>query len=71
MTVKVKKFSTPLTLSPQPISEKVTSLDDKWSISPNGFDIRLPMRLTAMWKVVKVSEDCPWRIYRSKVGLMY
>ena len=42
-----------------------------WTASPNAYTIQLPMSLGAMWKVVKVPEECPWRVYRCKVcGIM-
>lgn len=68
MTVDMKTFGVPLTLTPQTVTEKSTSVDEKWSISPNAFEIRMPMSLGALCKVVEVPEDCPWRIYRSKVN---
>ena len=68
VTVKVKNFAVPLTLTPQHVSEKKSqSVDEKWSINPDGFSIRMPMAMGALVKVIPVPDDCPWRIYRSKV----
>ncbi|KAF7790998.1 hypothetical protein EIP86_001957 [Pleurotus ostreatoroseus] len=67
MTVEMKNFGVSLTLTPQTVTEKSASLDEKWMITPNGLDIRMPMSLGALCKVVSVPEDCPWRIFRTKV----
>ncbi|KAJ3546549.1 hypothetical protein NM688_g5503 [Phlebia brevispora] len=52
MTLEVKNFAVPLTLTPQTVTEKSTSIDEKWSIAPNGFSIRMPMAMGAFWKVI-------------------
>lgn len=69
MTLKVANFGLPITLTPQTVMEKSSSVDEKWSVSPNGFSIRMPMALGALWKAVAVPDNCPWRVYRSKVIL--
>lgn len=38
-----------------------------WTARPNAYKFRLPLSLSAMWKVVDAPEGCPWRIYRGKV----
>ena len=66
VTLKVASFAFPLTLMPQGVTEKDVS-DEKLSVSANAFSVRMPMSLGALWKTIRVPEDCPWVIYRSKV----
>lgn len=43
------------------------SYAEKQCAYPNGFSVRLPMSFGASWKAVRVADDCPWRLYRSKI----
>ena len=44
--------------------------DEKASVDVDEVSVRFPLAFSAQWKVVKVEEGCPWRIYRSKVRLL-
>ena len=66
-TLKLTNFAVPLTLLSDAVAEKYLPVDDKCSVCVSAFSVRMPMSLGALWKTIKVPEDCPWRIYRSKV----
>jgi 1-phosphatidylinositol phosphodiesterase len=67
LTVQLPSFRVALTLFRDSSNEKADYGDETQSVTPDGFTIRAPLALGAMWKVVKVSEGCPWAIYRIKV----
>ena len=67
MTLEVDSFRVALILTPQSVTAKSSSVDEKWSVAPNGFAVRGSLALTAIWKAVPVPEKCPWIIYRIKV----
>jgi hypothetical protein len=59
-----------LTLFSRRSAEKSTTIHDDWlsgSRGLNGVEIGHVITLGATWAAVKVSEGCPWVIYRSKV----
>lgn len=66
-TLELPSFRVGLILTPQSLAEKETLLDEKEAAAPDDFAIRVPLSLTALWKAVPVSEDCPWLVYRVKV----
>lgn len=68
--ITIPIFRSTLTLTPQSTTAKSNAVDEKWSIAPNTFTIRLPMALGTTWKTIKVADDCPWRIYRTQVSYM-
>ena len=69
VTLELSSFRTGLTLRPVSVDEKAGLFDEKseQSIAPDSFTLRLPLALSAMWKVVEVPESCPWIMYRIKV----
>lgn len=67
-SIDVSRTRSHLTLSSH-AGEKWTAYDEKASIDVNTFQVRFPLAFGAQWKVVKVDEECPWRIYRSKVSV--
>lgn len=67
MTLELPSFRVGLVLTPQSVTEKSSSVDEKWSVAPTGFSVRGPLALAAMWKEVPVPGQCPWIIYRIKV----
>lgn len=66
-TLELPSFRVGLILTPQPVATKSSSVDEKWSVAPDGFTVTGPLALTAAWKEVPVPEKCPWLIYRIKV----
>lgn len=38
------------------------------SVNAGALRVRFPLAFGAQWKVVKVEDSCPWRIYRSRVS---
>ena len=59
-----------LTLFSSRSTEKSTTIHDDWlSGTPglNGVEIGHAITLGATWTTLKVSEGCPWVVYRSKV----
>ena len=67
MMLELPSFRVGLILTPQSVTQKSSSVDEKWSVAPTGFDVRGPLAFGAMWKEVPVLEECPWIIYRIKV----
>ncbi|KIP02632.1 hypothetical protein PHLGIDRAFT_32127 [Phlebiopsis gigantea 11061_1 CR5-6] len=68
MTLELPSFRVGLVLTPQSVTEKSSSVDEKWSVAPTGFSVRGPLALGAMWKEVPVPGQCPWIMYRIKVS---
>lgn len=68
-TLELPSFRVGLVLTPHSLAEKGALLDEKDSeaAAPDNFAIRVPLSLSALWKAVPTSEDCPWLVYRVKV----
>lgn len=69
-TLELKSFRDELILTPGLAKSESSSelVDEKdFAAAPDGFRIRAPLALGAIWKAVDAPEGCPWVIYRSKV----
>jgi len=42
-------------------------LDKEWQIHPKAFKIQVSVTFAASWQLVKVPQECPWRVYTFRV----
>lgn len=69
IAIEVPRYRPSLILSTISGEKGTAYGDKKVSVNAATFSIQLPLAFGAQWKVVKAEENCPWRIYRSKVSL--
>lgn len=48
-------------------ADEKAGLLDKWHTHPEGFKIQVSVTFAASWQLVKVPQECPWRVYINRV----
>lgn len=57
----------PLEQSGQQARAESHGASKEWSINPESLLVRVSLAFGASWQILNIPQDCPWRIYCSRV----